>query len=46
MMLHTEYQGSSPYGFRQEDFFRSQGHNVNKLGIGLQDYAIYQISWL
>ena len=21
MMLHTKYQGSKPYGFRQEDFF-------------------------
>ena len=21
MMLHTKYQGSRPYGFRQEDFF-------------------------
>ena len=21
MMLHTKYQGSIPYGFRQEDFF-------------------------
>ena len=21
MMLHTKYQGSGPYGFRQEDFF-------------------------
>ena len=21
MMLHTQYQGSKPYGFRQEDFF-------------------------
>ena len=20
MMLHTKYQGSNPYGFRQEDF--------------------------
>ena len=20
-MLHTKYQGSKPYGFRQEDFF-------------------------
>ena len=20
-MLHTKYQGSNPYGFRQEDFF-------------------------
>ena len=22
MMLHTKYQGSRPYGFRQEDFFQ------------------------
>ena len=21
MMLHTKYQGSRPYGFRQEDFY-------------------------
>ena len=21
MMLYTKYQGSKPYGFRQEDFF-------------------------
>ena len=21
MMLHTKYQGSRPFGFRQEDFF-------------------------
>ena len=21
MILHTKYQGSRPYGFRQEDFF-------------------------
>ena len=21
MMIHTKYQGSRPYGFRQEDFF-------------------------
>ena len=52
MMLYTKYQGSRPYGFRQEDFFNGlckqlnvtpgpQGHNLNKLGSGSLGDATY-----
>ena len=53
MMLHTKYQGSRPYGFRQEDFFMfpyksinvkhfwPQGHNLNKIGRDALDDATY-----
>ena len=27
-MLHTEYQSSRPYGFRQEDFFHVSHHKI------------------
>ena len=60
-MLHTKYQGSRHYGFRQEELFHvssyislckasdpkgghfwPHGHNLKKLGRGLQGDATYQ----
>ena len=56
MMLHTNYESSVPFVFRQKDFLKfflyksmgvvilPKGHKLNNLGRGLSDDATCQIS--
>ena len=49
MMLYTKYQGSTPCGFRQEDFFYGSPHgagpcyipNIKALGFMVLDEKIF-----